>query len=58
MIDRRSFIGLGALALCATGSKTLAAASCCAGKKCKKVPFKLGVVSPICFSVVQLLSHV
>ena len=43
MIDRRSFIGLGALALCATGSKALAAASCCAGKKCKKVPFKLGV---------------
>lgn len=43
MIDRRSFIGLGALALCATGSKALAAASCCAEKKCKKVPFKLGV---------------
>ena len=43
MIDRRSFIGLGALALCATGSKALAAASCCAEKKCKKVPFKLGI---------------
>ena len=43
MIDRRSFIGLGALALCATGSKALAAAPCCAAKKCKKVPFKLGV---------------
>ena len=43
MIDRRSFIGLGALALCATGSQALAAASCCAAKKCKKVPFKLGV---------------
>ena len=43
MIDRRSFIGLGALALCATGSKALAAASCCAEKTCKKVPFKLGV---------------
>ena len=43
MIDRRSFIGLGALALCATGSKALAVAPCCAAKKCKKVPFKLGV---------------
>ena len=43
MIDRRSFIGLGALALCATGFRGLAAASCCAEKKCKKVPFKLGI---------------
>ena len=43
MIDRRSFIGLGALALCATGLRGLSAAPCCAAKKCKKVPFKLGV---------------
>ena len=43
MIDRRSFLGLGALALCAAGSRAFAAASCCAAKKCKKVPFKLGV---------------
>ena len=43
MIDRRSFIGLGALALCATGLRGLSAAPCCAAKKCKKVPFKLGI---------------
>ena len=44
MIDRRSFIGLGAFAMLAAGCQsTSAAASCCAAKKCKKVPFKLGI---------------
>ena len=47
MIDRRSFLGLGALAMCAMGSKTLAQAPapCASTGCCKKgkVPFKLGV---------------
>ena len=47
MIDRRSFLGLGALAMCAMGSKTLAQApASCASTGCGKkgkVPFKLGV---------------
>ena len=48
MIDRRSFIGLGALALLATSSRALAqvpAAACGSARCCKKgkVPFKLGV---------------
>ena len=43
MIDRRSFIGLGSLAMLAAGCQSFGSKSCCAEKKCKKVPFKLGV---------------
>ena len=44
MMDRRSFLGLGALAMLAAGCQSAGAGkTCCAAKKCKKVPFKLGV---------------
>ena len=44
MMDRRSFLGLGALAMLAAGCQSASAGkACCAAKKCKKVPFKLGV---------------
>jgi sugar phosphate isomerase/epimerase len=44
MIDRRSFLGLGALAMLAAGCQSAGAGkTCCAAKKCKKVPFKLGI---------------
>ena len=49
MIDRRSFIGLGALAMCAAGSKAFAEASCCASKpSCGKVKFKFGMAGFSC----------
>ena len=44
MMDRRSFLGLGALAMLAAGCQSAGAGkTCCAAKKCKKVPFKLGI---------------
>ena len=49
MIDRRSFLGLGAIALCAAGSKATAAAQCCASKpSCGKVKFKFGMAGYSC----------
>ena len=49
MIDRRSFIGLGALAMCAAGSKAFAEASCCASKpSCGRVKFKFGMAGFSC----------
>ena len=44
MMDRRSFLGLGALAMLADGCQSASAGkTCCAAKKCKQVPFKLGI---------------
>ena len=49
MIDRRSFLGLGAIALCAAGSKAIAAAPCSASKtSCGKVKFKFGMAGFSC----------
>ena len=49
MIDRRSFIGLGALAMCVAGSKAFAEASCGASKPaCGKVKFKFGMAGFSC----------
>ena len=49
MIDRRSFLGLGAIALCAAGSRAFAAASCCASKPSSgKVKFKFGMAGYSC----------
>ena len=44
MMNRRSFLGAGSLALFAAGCQTPSGSGCCTGKSaCKKVPFKLGV---------------
>ena len=47
MIDRRSFMGLGALAMCAIGAKAVSAASCCAETN-GKVKFKFGMAGFSC----------
>lgn len=47
MIDRRSFMGLGALAMCAIGAKAVSAPSCCAETK-GKVKFKFGMAGFSC----------
>ncbi len=47
MIDRRSFMGLGALAMCAIGAKAVSVASCCAETN-GKVKFKFGMAGFSC----------
>ena len=44
MMNRRSFLGAGSLALFAAGCQTPGGSGCCAAKAaCKKVPFKFGM---------------